>query len=289
MFVVAGVSGKSGSVVAEKLLSSGKKVRVLVRDAEKGRPWAAKGAEIAIVPTFDDAPALTAALRGADGAYLISPPDTQAKDFRAERRVTFDAMARAIDDSGIAHVVLLSSIGAQSESGTGPIITLHDGEARLAKTKAKLTFLRAAYFLENFGAVAAAAKAGKLPSFLPADFRFPVVTTNDIGQLAAKVLLEGPPAAKTDVVELAGQRDLTTKEIAAIFAKKVGHDVAVEEHPTEAVVPVFTSFGISAHIAGLYREMYDGMLSGKVAWDSSGTTRLVRGDTDPAAVIDRLV
>lgn len=289
MFVVAGVTGKSGSVVAEKLLSAGKKVRVLVRDAEKGAPWAAKGAEVAVVKTLADAAALTQALRGAEGAYLLSPPDIQTKDFRAERRPWFDAIAKAIDESGVAHVVFLSSVGAQHESGTGPIVTLHDAEERLVKTGAKLTFIRAAYFLENFGAVAAATKAGKLPSFLPAELRIPVVATRDIGLTAAKALLEGPPANHVDVIELAGQRDLTAKEIAEIFAKKVGHEVVVEEHPLDAVVPTFTSFGISAHIGELYREMYDGILNGKVAWETSGGTRLVRGDTDPSSVLGAMV
>lgn len=293
MFVVAGVSGRSGAVVAEQLLAAGKKVRVLVRAAEKGAPWSAKGAEVAIVKSLDDAAALTEALRvgtrPAEGVYLLSPPDPQAEDFRAERRVTFEAIAKAIDDSGVGHVVLLSSIGAQHEAGTGPIATLHDAEARLAKTKAKLTFVRAGYFLENFDATAAATKAGKLPSFLPADLRFPVVTTRDIGVVAAKALLEGPPAKDVDVIELAGPRDLTTREIAAIFAKKVGHDVAVEEHPLDAVVPTFTSFGLSAHIAGLYAEMYDGIRKGKVTFEGGVHTRLVRGDTDPATVIDRMI
>ncbi|MDW8338606.1 MAG: hypothetical protein RMM28_05665, partial [Thermoleophilia bacterium] len=36
MFVIAGASGKTGKVVAETLLSQGKKVRVVVRDGAKG-------------------------------------------------------------------------------------------------------------------------------------------------------------------------------------------------------------------------------------------------------------
>ena len=39
MFVIAGVTGHVGSVVAEKLLAKGQKVRVLVRDAGKGAAW----------------------------------------------------------------------------------------------------------------------------------------------------------------------------------------------------------------------------------------------------------
>ena len=46
MFVVTGVSGNTGSVVADRLLAAGAKVRVVVRSAEKGEPWKARGAEV---------------------------------------------------------------------------------------------------------------------------------------------------------------------------------------------------------------------------------------------------
>lgn len=38
MFVISGVSGNTGSIVADALLEQGKKVRVIVRDAKKGEP-----------------------------------------------------------------------------------------------------------------------------------------------------------------------------------------------------------------------------------------------------------
>src|SRR3954468_5695495 len=112
MYVIAGVSGNTGSIVASTLLDQGKKVRVIVRDAKKGEPWKARGAEVAVA-TVDDEAALTKALEGATGAYLLSPPDLGAKDFIAERRKTVDTLARAITSSKVQHVVFLSSVGAQ--------------------------------------------------------------------------------------------------------------------------------------------------------------------------------
>lgn len=38
MYAVAGVTGNTGSVVADELLRRGKEVRVIVRNAEKGEP-----------------------------------------------------------------------------------------------------------------------------------------------------------------------------------------------------------------------------------------------------------
>ena len=73
MFVIAGVTGNTGAVVADTLLPAKAPVRVIVRDAAKGAAWQAKGAEVAIAD-LADVPALTAALRGAQGAYLLVPP-----------------------------------------------------------------------------------------------------------------------------------------------------------------------------------------------------------------------
>jgi uncharacterized protein YbjT (DUF2867 family) len=277
MYVIAGVSGNTGSVVANALLEQGKKVRVLVRDAKKGEPWKARGAEVAVASIEDEA-ALTKALENATGVYLLSPPDNAAKDFVAERHAVLERVARAVTKSKVPHVVLLSSIGAQHAEGTGPIRTLHDAEQQLAKTPAKTTFIRAAYFQENWGAVLGAAAQGKLPTFLPPDLTVPMVATKDIGLAAAKALLE-PPAAKSEIIELAGPRDYTSREIAAILTKIVGKPVEVDPAPLAAVVPAFESFGISNDVAGLYAEMYAGLASGLVAPEGKGA-RFVRGSVD---------
>src|SRR5262245_15999011 len=73
MYVIAGVTGNTGSVAALTLLAAKQPVRVIVRDAAKGEPWKARGAEVAVA-SLDDRAALTRALTGATGAYLLLPP-----------------------------------------------------------------------------------------------------------------------------------------------------------------------------------------------------------------------
>jgi len=53
MYVVLGASGNTGHVVVEHLLNSGKKVRVLGRNADHLQFLAAKGAEIFVADATD--------------------------------------------------------------------------------------------------------------------------------------------------------------------------------------------------------------------------------------------
>ena len=62
MFVVVGATGNTGSVVADTLLSQKQPVRIVVRSADKGAAWKAKGAEIAVA-SLDDVSSLTKHLK----------------------------------------------------------------------------------------------------------------------------------------------------------------------------------------------------------------------------------
>ena len=166
VFVVAGATGHIGSVVAHELLAAGHKVRAIVRNADKAKPLASQGAEL-LVGELSDAAFLTRALRGADGAFLLQPPPPHdSLDVRAFQDRVAQAEAAAVTESGIRHVVMLSSWGAEKPAGTGPIVGLHVLEEALKKTRAITSILRAGSFTENLlNMLPAAQHGGVLPSF----------------------------------------------------------------------------------------------------------------------------
>ena len=72
---ILGASGNTGSIFANSLLSQGKNVCVVGRDAGRLQRFVRQGAE-AFTATMSDAAALTKAFSDARAAYLMLPPAT---------------------------------------------------------------------------------------------------------------------------------------------------------------------------------------------------------------------
>ena len=265
MYAIAGVSGHTGAVVASTLLAAGKPVRVIVRDAAKGEPWKAKGAEVAIA-SLDDRAALAAALKGADGAYLLLPPNGFGEtNIPANRARTTASLLGAVADARPAHVVFLSSIGVQHESGTGPIQYLKPVEDGLRASGVPSTFLRASSFMENWGAMLQGALAGGA-LYHPQAVRAPQVATADIGKTAAGLLLEGAPK-ETRVVNITGPADLTLDDVSAALSKVSGKEIKAVQVPPSGMIEALVGMGASRELAEMYGEMTVALNANKLVWE----------------------
>jgi uncharacterized protein YbjT (DUF2867 family) len=110
---------------------------------------------------------------------------------------------------------------------------------------------------------------------------FRSVATADIGRTAAVALLEGPQGGSR--IELSGPREYSPADVAAVLSELTGKPVKATHAPLDAVVPTFTSFGLSRPVAELFRELYQGLGEGRVAW--SGEGRALRGATPIADVL----
>ena len=271
MFVITGATGNTGSIATKTLLAAGRKVRAVVRDAAKAKPLAELGAEIFVADMTDQA-ALAKAFAGAQGVSLMSPPDLAATNFIADRKALTEKQVHTLASAHVPHVVVLSSVGSQHASGTGPIRTTYHLEQQVRAAGLAATFVRAGYFVENWGAVVHPLKQdGVLPTFIRPDQVIPVVSAPDIGNALAQALLDGPQGTK--IIELSGPKDASPNDVAALFSKILGKPVQVAPAPLSAVVPTFTSFGISQNIAELFQEMYEGIASGKVAPEGGPSVR----------------
>jgi uncharacterized protein YbjT (DUF2867 family) len=278
LFVVAGATGHVGSVVARELLAAGHQVRAIVRSVEKAKALAGQGAEL-LPGELSDVSFLTRALRGADGAFLLLPPPANdAPDVRALQDRVARVEAAAVAESGVRHVVLLSSWGAERPSGTGPIVGLHVLEEALKKTRAISTFLRAGSFTENLLYMLPAAQHQSiLPNFFPPEHKVATIATRDIAAAAVRTLLS-PPAA-TQVVYVLGTHEYSAVDQAAYLSKKLGKDIQLLNLPVSAASAAIQKSGMGESMANLMQEMYEGALKGLLGVepghrDEKGTTTL---------------
>ena len=273
MFVVVGATGNTGSAVVETLLIRKQPVRIVVRSADKGAAWKAKGAEIAVA-SLDDVSALAKAFEGAKGVYLLVPPNYGAAAWLVDQRARMDRAADAVRKSGIGHVVFLSSIGGHIAEGTGPIRAARYGEQALGAVATNMTVLRPCYFMDNWAPVLGAAKGqGVLPTFIAPQAMVPMISTRDIGRVGAEQLMAGGKSKQ--IVELAGPEEYSPDQVAAALGQILGKSVTAQHAPLSAVVPTFKSFGFSDEAAKLFEEMYTSFSTGAIGYEHPAS--IVRG------------
>ena len=261
-YVILGASGNTGSIIADSLLSKGRKVRVVGRDAERLQRFVRQGAE-AVMGDVSDAAALTKAFSGARAAYFLLPPITSREDQERES----DAIAKAVTESGLRYAVHLSSYGAHVPEGTGPVTGLHSSEQKLnAIGDLHVLHLRAAYFMENnLAAISMIQGMGIFGHALLPDLKLPMTATRDVGKYAAQRLLDLDFSGK-QTRELLGERDLTMTEVTAIIGRGIGKpDLRYVQFPYDQVQQVLEQMGMGPKKAAVYIEMFQAINNGVLA------------------------
>jgi NAD(P)H dehydrogenase (quinone) len=284
MYAIMGITGQIGSAIGRILLAAKQPVRAVVRDAGKGQIWADRGCEIALA-NIEDTASLTTAFRGAEGVFVLVPPNFDPAPEFPEARAIAAALRTALEAARPARVVYLSTIGAQASQSN--LLTQHTIiEATISELPTPITFLRPAWFMENSSwDVTPARGQGVIPSFLqPLDKAVPMVATADIGKVAAALLQETWSGHR--VVELEGPQRVTPNEIAAIFAKLLGSSVRMEVVPRESWEALFKSQGMKNPIPRI--RMLDGFNEGWIEFER-GEAGSQKGNESLESVLKSLI
>ena len=261
-YVILGASGNTGSIVANSLLSKGKSVRVVGRDAGRLQSFVRQGAE-AFTAALSDAAALTKAFRGTRAAYLLLPPISSREDQERES----DAIAKAVKESRVRYAVYLSSYGAHVPEGTGPVAGLHSSEQKLnGISDLNVLHLRAAYFMENnLAAIGMIQEMGMFGHALLPDMKMPMIATRDVGAYAGQRLLDLDFSGK-QTRELLGERDLTMTEVTAVIGRAIGKpDLRYVQLSYDQVQQGLMQMGFSPKKAAVYIEMFKAINAGLLA------------------------
>jgi uncharacterized protein YbjT (DUF2867 family) len=267
LIVVTGASGNIGSQLADILLSKGKKVRVVGRDAKKLAPFVQKGAE-AFVGNAENPEDMKRAFAGAKAVFALIPPNYAAQDFRAYQNKVGQNYADAIVSAGVQDVVNLSSVGAHLNKGNGPIAGLYDQEQRLNSLKdSKVLNLRPGFFMENMlWNISLIKNRGVNGSPMRGDLPVTMIATHDIATYAAVQIMTG--LDRSSNVELLGQREITQTEATSVIGNAIGKpDLKYVQFPYDEAEKSMLGMGMSKSAAEGLLEMQKGFNEG--AWGPS--------------------
>jgi NAD(P)H dehydrogenase (quinone) len=283
MYAITGITGQVGGALARTLIQGGHKVRAVVRSADRGKAWARLGCEVAVAD-IADAGALTAAIAGTDGVFLMTPPNFDPEPGFPQIQAAAAAMRTALDKAKPGKAVFLSTVGAQAAEfnllNNAAIV-----EGALRGSPIPVALLRPGWFMENAAWDVGPARAGAIPSFLqPLDHPIPMVATGDIGETAAALL--GETWTGPRVVELEGPARYAANDVAAAFAVLLGHPVRAQAIPRETWEALFLGQGARHPLARM--RMLDGFNEGWIDFEGPPAERRI-GATPLSAVLQALL
>lgn len=266
MFAVTAITGKVGGAVARTLLAAGHPVRAVVRSPERGAAWAARGCEVAVADVSDAGP-LATALAGVEAAFILLPPVFDpAPDF-ADVKPAIAVIKAALAKAKPGRLVVLSTIGADS-ARPNLLNSLRFLEEALSDLPLPITFLRAAWFMENASwDVTSARDQGVIHSYLqPLDRPVPMIATDDVGRLAAELMQQSWSGRR--IVELEAAERVSPDQLAAAFGRALGRRVVAQPVPRGDWQALFREQGMQNPTPRM--QMIDGFNEGWIDFRDGG-------------------
>ncbi len=262
---VTGSLGNISKPLAEELVQKGHTVTVISSKAEKQKDIEALGATAAI-GSLKDVEFLVSTFTGADAVYCMVPPNDyfdHSLDLIAYYRRIGNNYAQAIQQSGVKHVVNLSTIGAHLEKGSGILFGAHNVEKILNELSSDvaITHIRPTSFYYNLYAYVDMIKnQGFIATNYGADKIIPWVSPIDIAAAIAEEL-ETPLVGKK--VRYVASEELTGNETATILGAAIGKpDLKWIIIPSEQMQSGLEAAGMNPQIAAGLVEMYASLHSG---------------------------
>ena len=167
---------------------------------------------------FTDVTSYELALDSVNILFLLRPPQI------SEVEKYFKPLIEVAVRSGVSHIVFLSVQGVEKST----IIPHHKIEKLITESKIHYTFLRPAYFMQNFTSTLRYELTVNKRIFLPAgQAKFTLVDVSDIGAVAAKILIE-PENHQNQSYELTCHQKLTFSEMASKLSEGLHTSIRYE-------------------------------------------------------------
>lgn len=263
--IISGSLGNIGKPLTSQLVKSGHDVTVISSTADRKDAIENLGAKAAI-GSVSDSDFLSKTFTGADALFAMTPPNMGGVNIIKNTTDAGAAFAKAIQETQIKRVVMLSSIGADLPTGNGPIAGLYNIEKIYEKLDTSITFLRAGYFYLNFfNDIPMIKGAGIMGANFPASNRIPLVHPEDIATAAAEELQKTQEGKNIRYII----SDVKTpSEIVKAFGSSIDKpELPWIEFTDEQYFGGMTQAGVPEEMAGLYTEMGTGLRNETIAAD----------------------
>lgn len=271
MILVSGATGTTGGQVVRHLSERGAEFRALAHSDASAAKLREQGVD-AVVGDFDAPDSLTAALEGADHAFLVTPPH--------EGQVEWEGgFIDAAKHAGVDHVVKLSVIGADPEASVRLARGHAQSEQHLRDSGVGYTLLRPNGFMENFLANAGSIASDGIFYSSIGDAQVSWVAASDIGGAAAAALTEEGHLGKT--YELTGPSAISYEELARTLSDKLGKEVRHQQVPDDDARAAMLGMGMGEWLVGGLVELFEVYRAGYASGVQSGVTDASGRDPEP--------
>lgn len=161
---------------------------------------------------FTDSSTYQPALSRCDVLFLLRPPQI------SDVETYFKPLIAEAKQQGVSHIIFLSVQGVERSS----IIPHHKIEKLIAGSGVPYTFLRPAYFMQNFTTTLRRDLVARREIFLPAgQAKFTLVDVADVGKVAAAVI-HSPAAYRNQAFDLTSSDRLSFQEMADQLSAGLG-------------------------------------------------------------------
>jgi NAD(P)H dehydrogenase (quinone) len=265
VFVIFGASGKVGRVTAASIRNAGHAVRAVVRNKAQGEHLARMGCEIVLADLTNPA-SVAQAIEGAYSVQILCPVLIGDAHPGTTMRHMIEVVADALRANPPPHVLALSDYGAELDHGTGITLLFHALEKQLRTAVQNLTLLRAAEHMQNWARVIPVALAtGKLPSLHhPIGKCFPTVGAQDVGLIAAELLLGEWRGTVPRVVSIEGPRRISALDVARALGDVNKREISAHEVPRNEWPSLLLRAGLGSEHAQLIIDLYDTHNAGRI-------------------------
>jgi uncharacterized protein YbjT (DUF2867 family) len=255
MIAVMGAAGNVGSKVTDLLLRQNEEVRVF-EHKRKLEEFRERGAEVVRGDTinFED---LKSLFKDTVAAQVLLPENLADPEFVANRSKMSRAIADALRNTQVSHVVALSTVGADRADAVGPPAGLHEFEERLFELEdANVLILRSAFYMDNLLTNLPLIKSQKINgSAIRGDLRFPMIATQDVAREAAERLMRRDFTGH-QIKTLLGPEDVGMREATGVLGSLLGlPELPYVEFPPDNLKDALMGAGMSEEAASQLVDM----------------------------------